>query len=303
MAEENAVTGRLLWQVATRWRAAVDRAVAPLGLTHAQYALLGSLYGLTWAGARPSQRELADYAGLEPIYVSKLIRALERGGLVTRAEHPADPRARQLALTDRGTAVIGEAIKIVHDLQNELTAPIGGVRGARNRELVKTLQTLLNPADTPDRSDTMTVTEAQPPALTGQDIAEAQGAVRGLLDKILHDSGTSSAEYVTLRVAALRGPWKDRPALVGYLATQPQLGLDEAGIAALLDGLQRRGLITGDGSITLTDAGTGLHTSLAAAVQRATSQLYAGLDANDLAVAHQVLAEITQRASQLRQEL
>lgn len=300
MAEEDAVTGRLLWQVTTRWRAAVDRAVAPLGLTHAQYALLGSLYGLTWAGVQPSQRELADYAGLEPIYVSKLIRALERGGLVTRAEHPADPRALQLALTERGTAVIGEAIKIVHALQDELTAPIGGTRGVRNRELVRTLRTLLNPSDNPD---TMTATEAQPPALTGQDIAEAQGAVRGLLDQILHATGTTSAEYLTLRVVAFRGPWADRPTLAGYLATQPQLGLDEAGIAALLDRLQRRGLITQDGPITLTDAGTGLHTSLAATVQRTTSQLYAGFDGNDLAVAHRVLAEITERASQLRQSL
>ena len=77
MTLDDAATGRLLWRVTTRWRAAVDRAVAPLGLTHAQYTLLGSLYGLSRSGTRPSQRELADYAGLEPIYVSKLVRALE----------------------------------------------------------------------------------------------------------------------------------------------------------------------------------------------------------------------------------
>lgn len=112
MTPDGTATGRLLWQVTTRWRAAVDRAVAPLGLTHAQYVLLGSLYGLSQSGARPSQRELADFAGLEPIYVSKLVRALESAGMLVRSEHPADPRAFQLDLTEKGTAVIREAVTV-----------------------------------------------------------------------------------------------------------------------------------------------------------------------------------------------
>ena len=149
----------------------------------------------------------------------------------------------------------------------------------------------------------MTGTEVQPPPLTGQDIAEAQGAVRGLLDRILHSTGTTSEEYVTLRVVAFRGPWADRPALAGYLAAQPQLGLDEAGITALLDRLQEGGLITEAGPVTLTAAGTDLHASLAAAVQQSTARLYAGFDGDDLAVAHRVLAGITQRANELRQDL
>jgi hypothetical protein len=48
-------------------------ALAPLGLTHAQYAPLASLYGLSMAGQDPSQRELADYAGLEARYVSDAV--------------------------------------------------------------------------------------------------------------------------------------------------------------------------------------------------------------------------------------
>src|SRR4051794_40361751 len=119
--ESNATTGNLLWRVATKWRTAVDRAVAPLGLTHAQYTLLASLFGLAHSGARPSQRELADFTGLEPIFVSKLVRALERAGLLARTVHPADPRAVQLALTEDGVATARRAIAIVRDLQEELT--------------------------------------------------------------------------------------------------------------------------------------------------------------------------------------
>jgi hypothetical protein len=56
---EAATTGSLVWRLSMKWRAAVDRAVASIGLTHAQYVLLATLYGMSLAGARPSQRELA----------------------------------------------------------------------------------------------------------------------------------------------------------------------------------------------------------------------------------------------------
>ena len=45
----------------------------------------------------------------------------------------------------------------------------------------------------------------QPTALTGQDIAEAQGAVTRLLEHALAGTGTSRYEYVVLRVLAFRG--------------------------------------------------------------------------------------------------
>jgi DNA-binding MarR family transcriptional regulator len=146
---EEATTGALLWRLTTKWRAAVDRAVAPLGLTHAQYTLLASLYGLSRSGLQPSQRELADFACLDPIFVSKLVRALESAGLLVRTQHPADTRAMQLTLTDQGRKVVRRAIAAVHALQEALLAPIGGVTGRRNRELVRTLRTLLEtPAPT-----------------------------------------------------------------------------------------------------------------------------------------------------------
>ena len=136
-------TGFLVWRLSTRFRAAADRALAPLGLTHAQYALLAALHGVSRDGTRPSQRELADFSGLEAMYVSKLARSLERDGLLVRARNPANPRAVSLALTERGQDVVARAIDVVLELQDELTAPIGGRGGARNLELIATLRTLL----------------------------------------------------------------------------------------------------------------------------------------------------------------
>ncbi|WP_030181841.1 MarR family winged helix-turn-helix transcriptional regulator [Streptomyces sp. NRRL S-813] len=145
-ASEGATPGFLVWRLSMKWRVAVDRAVAPLGLTHAQYSLVASLYGMQRSGLRPSQRRLADHTGLEPLYVSKLARGLESAGLLERTRDPKDPRAVQLALTERGRDVTGQAIKVVQGLLRQLLEPLGGLDSPRARAFTRELATLL---DTP----------------------------------------------------------------------------------------------------------------------------------------------------------
>ena len=141
---EGATPGYLVWRLSTKWRVAVDRALAPLELTHAQYSLVASLYGMQRDGERPSQRRLADHTGLEPLYVSKLARALESAGLVERARDPRDPRAVQLSLTGRGRDVTLRAITVVRGLLEQLLEPLGGLDGARTRAFTEELTTLLD---------------------------------------------------------------------------------------------------------------------------------------------------------------
>jgi DNA-binding MarR family transcriptional regulator len=141
-------TGYLVWHLSTRWRVALDRALAPLGLTASRYGVLASLYGLTRAGAQPSQRELADFSGLDSMYVSKLIRALEREGLVRRAVNPADPRAVQLAVTEQGMERIAAGREVVLELEEQRLAPLGGRSSKRSAEFTETLQQLLRHAAT-----------------------------------------------------------------------------------------------------------------------------------------------------------
>jgi DNA-binding MarR family transcriptional regulator len=135
--------GYLVWHLTLRWRAELDRALAPLGLTSAQYAVLASLYGLSQGGARPSQRELADFAGLEPMHLSKLVRALQRAGLVARAGNPADTRAVQLSVTDRGVRVVTVARTTVLQLEEQRLAPLGGRNSQQSAQLRETLLVLL----------------------------------------------------------------------------------------------------------------------------------------------------------------
>jgi len=130
------------------------------------------------------------------------------------------------------------------------------------------------------------------PALTGQTIAEAQGAVRALLDQTLAGSGLTSNEYVTLRVATARRV----DDLAEFLAGQPQLTLDRARAVALVQGLQMRGLLV-EGAIT--PAGAELFERIAGQVAATTARLYAGMDENELATAHRVLTAVIARAGEL----
>lgn len=145
--------GFLVWRLANKWRVAVDRAVAPLGLTHAQYSLVASLYGMRHTGERPSQRQLADHTGLEALYVSKLARALESAGVIERTRDPSDPRAVQLRLTEQGYATTGRAIKAVQELLQQLMEPLGGLDAPRAKTFSSELTTLLDAPLAPPVSD------------------------------------------------------------------------------------------------------------------------------------------------------
>ena len=130
------------------------------------------------------------------------------------------------------------------------------------------------------------------PALTGQTIAEAQGAVRALLDQALVDSGLDSNEFVALRVAAARRT----DDLAGFLAGQRQLGLGPERATELVAGLEQRGLLAA-GAITAD--GAALHERAQARVAETTARLYGSMDENDLATTQRVLTEVITRAAEL----
>jgi DNA-binding MarR family transcriptional regulator len=242
---------------------------------------------------------------LEPIFVSKLARALENAGLIQRAEHLDDPRAVQLHLTQRGTEVVQRAIGVVMALQEELTAPIGGTTGQTNRELVRTLQILLG-----NQNRSESVTSPAPATLSGQDVGEAEGALSALLSQTLDrtNSDINRTEFITLRVLALRGAVRPPATLHDFLASQPQMGIDRSQVAELLHSLEARGLISGSdpagpGPVQLTAHGAVLYARLSDAVGMITQRLYADLDPGDLSTAHRVLVNLTERARRLRADL
>jgi hypothetical protein len=145
----------------------------------------------------------------------------------------------------------------------------------------------------------------QPPFLTGQDIAEAQGAVEALLEQALAGTGTTSSEYVVLRVLMVRGPVESPASLHDYLASQRQLALSPVAVADLLAGLEARGLAIGtakksSGPAVLTPEGAGVLRRLAETVAPTTREVFAGIAHEDLATAHRVLQQVIEQAQKLQ---
>jgi DNA-binding MarR family transcriptional regulator len=75
-----------------------DRALAPSGLTSTQFNILSVI-------AHSEGRSigaLADFPGMDPTTLTRNLRPLIAQALVGDAPHPADGRARAIALTQRG---------------------------------------------------------------------------------------------------------------------------------------------------------------------------------------------------------
>jgi len=117
--------GFLLWRVTNRWQAQQRAALKPFGLTHVQFALLASL---TWlASEEPvSQRRLAEHAATDVMMTSQVLRSLERRGLVRRAPHPTDARARALTVTAQGRRLANRAVVAVEGCDRAFFAPLQG---------------------------------------------------------------------------------------------------------------------------------------------------------------------------------
>lgn len=75
-----------------------EAAFAPHGVTADQFVLLASLH----RGHALTQRELARRMASDPSTVRAMLVILEGRGLVERAAHPTDARARTVALTAKG---------------------------------------------------------------------------------------------------------------------------------------------------------------------------------------------------------
>ena len=142
-------TGTLLWQLSLRWQRAVNRALRPLGLTHAQFVMLARLADLCACEPCVTQRRLAADTGSDPMTVSTLVRTMERRGWITRAVHPDDARARILALTEPGRACLDEATRSVVALDDHCFAT---TLGERRRQLDAWLVELLDAPPVPDGS-------------------------------------------------------------------------------------------------------------------------------------------------------
>ena len=113
--------GYLLRQAQAAFRLAGDAALADLGLTLPQFAVL-TLMG---AYGPISGAALARLALQTPQTVDAVLQNLAKAGLVARTPDPAHGRIRRAALTPAGQARLAAAKRRVDALERRLTAGLG----------------------------------------------------------------------------------------------------------------------------------------------------------------------------------
>ncbi|WP_326565924.1 MarR family winged helix-turn-helix transcriptional regulator [Amycolatopsis rhabdoformis] len=120
----DASPGFLLWRVTLAWQRVMRAALAPHDLTHVQFVLLTTTWWLTRSGEPPTQRQLAEQAGTDTMMTSQVVRKLADRGLLTRADDPADARAKRLQLTEAGSKLVAKAL---HDVEDADARFFGGL--------------------------------------------------------------------------------------------------------------------------------------------------------------------------------
>jgi MarR family transcriptional regulator for hemolysin len=99
------------------YRAAVDRAVAHIGLSHAIGGPLVMLGRMGAQGDTVRQSALADVLGIEAPSLARSLDQLVAAGLAERRDDPDDRRAKSLHLTASGHAARDKAETALRDMR------------------------------------------------------------------------------------------------------------------------------------------------------------------------------------------
>jgi DNA-binding MarR family transcriptional regulator len=108
------------------WQQRIRATLAPLRITHVQFVLLANVAWLERSDQPVSQVALSRHARADTMMTSQVVRALEVRGLVTRAVHPADTRAKVVVLTVEGREVVERAMPLVEAADERFFAALGG---------------------------------------------------------------------------------------------------------------------------------------------------------------------------------
>ena len=117
--------GWLLGRAEHALAAELALALEPLGLSSRRYCVLA-----TALGQDRTQIELANLVGLDKTTMVATIDALEEAGLAERRPSKLDRRVRVIAVTKAGEAKVGEARKVIDQVQADVLARLP----ARERE-------------------------------------------------------------------------------------------------------------------------------------------------------------------------
>ena len=136
-----ALLGQLIRDVHMAFRAAVDEALRPQGLSLRQVAVLASLK----RSPGQSNADLARGASMTPQSMVEVVRGLEGAALVGRRPHPGGGRALQAQLTPAGVAALTAGRAVIAQTESKLLSGLSMGERRQLRHLLERALALLRP--------------------------------------------------------------------------------------------------------------------------------------------------------------
>jgi DNA-binding MarR family transcriptional regulator len=140
------VEGRIGYQLKRAHQAfcqVVDDALRQVGLTTAQYAVLGFLEDAGPGGL--SNAELARRCYVTPQTMNQILASLEARGIVQRSTHPSHGRILPTRLTQQGRQLVTQAHERVGAVEARMTAQLSEDQRHQLTRLLEVCATALTP--------------------------------------------------------------------------------------------------------------------------------------------------------------
>ena len=111
--------GFLLWQTTMLWQRKIKKTLEPYALSHAQVVIMAVLLWFEKNHYDITHTTIITWTKLDKMTVSQCIKKLVTQGLLTRAEHSLDTRAKNVGFTNAGKKLIESLIPIIETVDKE----------------------------------------------------------------------------------------------------------------------------------------------------------------------------------------
>lgn len=133
--------GFLLWQTMVTWQRRIKKALDPYDISHAQFVILANVLWFEGVKQTPTQILIVRSTKLDKMTVSTSLKKLVTQGLIRRAEHRDDTRAKSVYLTPKGKTMASKLVPLVEKIDE---AFFGVLNKANQQSLITILGDLIS---------------------------------------------------------------------------------------------------------------------------------------------------------------
>lgn len=132
----------LAGQLAKGFSRSLQQRAAGLGFSPGQFPVLLEL----WAEDGLTQKQLLERVDIEQATMANTLARMARDGLVERRAHPSDKRAQLVFLTEKATAMKGDAVRAAMQADQDL---FDGFRSFERQLLLEYMRRIIENAKRP----------------------------------------------------------------------------------------------------------------------------------------------------------